>query len=623
MKKSIRNNFQILRNLRDSKVGKVPSTIQAKVNKVTDLYEDRKIVQLSTAQNLINDISTNNAKKREKALEKYDKAIDKYDTAQPAGERMADRAKKAREGKTVNNVRVRLREKTKASAISRLVRQARERGIGNRKLYSIEFMLYSLEPIGAIVRGKKISNLIYYPMFERGGPRQASIKVGEFIETLTNRTVTKQQEKPMFKKLMMFLKTDGGLRDAMPDMLDYVDAIQITKVEKTDDDGRPYNVEDEGLRETANVSIYSFYHETVVDVERETVKEAIQSNNFRENECWINELLKTYEGSELMREKRGKLAKTLSRNKILELLNRTEEDIHEYGISINQMEKVFKFFNIPVKLYNYRCQLIYKFEPNDFKNGRRKTTFVAFIKNNHVYPINANQDRLCQLKVGEQYCARASSNFYITDKTEPPKFKMLSHIDELLKMTEHDEYYLIHKDNNMNEVLFQFRKVGYEPMVKYQGNRIVELRARYTEKKTRKVRTYIIKTQDLSKEIIERDVYADTEDKYNKIAEAMFDFNSKVFSESHKSDYSELDVAILDECRTVVPSGYFDKNVDVKTLCEIDRTKAFTWAFTQIKEIPVFSEFDDWKRWNDTKIEDLNLCMIRMFFRYCGGRWWG
>ena len=189
---------------------------------------------------------------------------------------------------------------------------------------------------------------------------------------------------------------------------------------------------------------------------------------------------------------------------------------------------------------------------------------------------------------------------------------MFSHIDELLKMTEHDEYNLIHKDNNMNEVLFQFRKVGYEPMVKYQGNRIVELRARYTEKKTRKVRTYIIKTQDLSKEIIERDVYADTEEKYNRIVEAMFDFNSKVFSESHKSDYSELDVAILDECRTIVPSGYFVKNVDVKQLVKIDKTKAFTWAFTQIKEIPVFSEFDDWKRWNDTKIEDLNLYMVEV-----------
>ena len=180
-------------------------------------------------------------------------------------------------------------------------------------------------------------------------------------------------------------------------------------------------------------------------------------------------------------------------------------------------------------------------------------------------------------------------------------------------MTEHEEYNLIHKDNNLNEVLFQFRKVGYEPMVKYQGNRIVELRARYTEKKTRKVRTYIIKTQDLSKEIIEKDVYADTEEKYNRIVEAMFDFNAKIFSESHRSDYSELDVTILDECRTVVPSGYFDKNVDVKTLCEIDRTKAFTWAFTQIKEIPVFSEFDDWRHWGNTELKDLNLYMVQVY----------
>ena len=104
-KKLIKNNIQILKNLRDSKVGRVPASIQSKINKLTDLYEQRKIVQLSTAQNLINDISTNNTKKREKALNKYDKAIEKYDTAQPAGERMAERAQKAREGKTVKNVK--------------------------------------------------------------------------------------------------------------------------------------------------------------------------------------------------------------------------------------------------------------------------------------------------------------------------------------------------------------------------------------------------------------------------------------------------------------------------------------------------------------------------------------
>ena len=542
MKKSIKNNLQSLKNLRDSKRGKLPNAILGKVNNIVELYEQRKIIQKATAENLINNISTNNPKKRAKALEEYEKKVAKYEASTPAGERMADRAQKAREGRQIKNVRIRLREKTKASAISRLVKQARERGIGNRRYYSIKFMLYSLEPIGAIVRGKKINNLIYFPMFERGIPREASIRAGEFVETLVNRTVTKQQEKPMFKKLMMFLKTDNGLRDAMPDMLDYVDAIQLTKVEKVEDDGRPYNIQDQGLRETCNISMYHFYHETMIDVERETVKDAIQQNNIRENECWINELLKTYEGTELTKEKRGSQSKTLSRKKILELLKMTEDEIHEYGISINNMKKVFTFFNIPVKLYNFQSQLLYKFEPTNYSRNTR--LFLALIKNNHVYPINTNLQKLNHIQDEKDLSLTASSSFYINDKTEPPKFKMFCHIDELLKMKGQEEFNLIHKDNNLNEILFQFRKIGYSPYIKYQGNRISELRARFTDRKTKRATTYIIKTQDLSKEIIERDVYTNTEEKYNRIAEAKFNFDKKLFSESQKSKYSDIDIAI-------------------------------------------------------------------------------
>ena len=98
-----------------------------------------------------------------------------------------------------------------------------------------------------------------------------------------------------------------------------------------------------------------------------------------------------------MEEKRGSLAKTLSRKKILELLNATEEEIHEYGISINAMKKVFHFFNLPVKLYDYHSQLIFQFIPSNYGNGHRKRIFTALIKNNHIYPINANQDRLSHL----------------------------------------------------------------------------------------------------------------------------------------------------------------------------------------------------------------------------------
>ena len=638
-KKSIQKNINILNSIRDRNKNRVPTSTLQKINNIISLYEDRKITQLTTAENLIKGIATNNEKQKAKGLKQYDKAVEKYEDKEPIAERMRATAGKAREAKKVKNVRVRLRQKTKASLASRLVRIARERGIGNkRKSYSVEYMLYSTEVIGEIKRGKKINGLAYYPMFSKGQSRIANLKVDAFIETLVKRTITKQFEKPLFRKVVMFLKTDLQLRDMMPDMIDYIDAIQILKVIEVDDDGKDYDIEDEGLKDTANISIYNFYHQTLIDPEKETVKEAIQNNNYRDNECWINHLLETYEGTELTREKRGSLAKTLSRKKILELLNTTEEDIHEYGISINNMKKVFQFFSIPVKLYNYQSQLIFQFIPSNYGNGHRKRIFTALIKNNHIYPINANQERLCQLSGQPSFEFTASKNFYITDKTEPPKYKMFSHIDELLKLNDQDEYYLIHKDNNMTEVLYQFKKVGYEPYIRYRAGRISELRIKFTYKSadTRKIIrrkaqpyniatqtleedktiTYMISTQDLSKDTLERDIDADTEEKYNRIAEAMFIFNKKLFSSSHMSQYDDVDIEILDECRTVVPLGYLDKNVDVKNLVEIDRSKAFTWAFNQIRKIPIFNAFDSWKAWDGTldinKLSSLTLYKVEV-----------
>ena len=639
MKKSIQKNINILNSIRDRNRNRVPTSILQKINQIISLYEERRITQLTTAENLIKGIATNNEKQRAKGLKEYEKRIEKYEDKEPIAERMRATAGKAREAKKVKNVRVRLRQKTKASLASRLVRIARERGIGNkRKSYSVEYMLYSTEVIGEIKRGKKINGLAYYPMFSKGQSRIANLKVDAFIETLVKRTITKQFEKPLFRKVMMFLKTDLQLRDMMPDMIDYIDAIQILKVIEVDDDGRDYDIEDEGLKDTANISIYNFYHQTLIDPEKETVKEAIQNNNYRDNECWINHLLETYEGTELTREKRGSLAKTLSRKKILELLHTTEEDMHEYGISINNMKKVFQFFNIPVKLYDCQCQLIFQYFPPHHDKGHRKRIFTALIKNNHIHPINANQDRLCQLNGERAIDFTASKNFYITDKTEPPKYKMFSHIDELLKLTDQDEYYLIHKENNQTKVLYQFKKVGYEPYIRYRAGRISELRIKFTYKSadTRKIIrrkaqpyniptktlekdktiTYIISTQDLSKDTLERDIDADTEEKYNRIAEAMFIFNKKLFSSSHMSQYDDVDIEILDECRTVVPLGYLDKNVDVKNLVEIDRSKAFTWAFNQISKIPIFNAFDSWKAWDGTldinKLSSLTLYKVEV-----------
>ena len=90
-KKLIRNYIQNLKSIRDAKRGKVPNQTLTKINNVIDLYEDRKISQFTTAVNLINGLTTGNAKSKEKGNKAYQKA--------PITERMRNTPAKARQAK--------------------------------------------------------------------------------------------------------------------------------------------------------------------------------------------------------------------------------------------------------------------------------------------------------------------------------------------------------------------------------------------------------------------------------------------------------------------------------------------------------------------------------------------
>ena len=142
----------------------------------------------------------------------------------------------------------------------------------------------------------------------------------------------------------------------------YLDCIRVEEIVSVEGGG-DFNVANEGLRESCNVSIFHEYHETIVDTTQYTIKEAISNNNYRENECWINALMETYQGTYLTQEKRGSLAKTLSRDKILELLDVSDEEFIKNGASVMQMDRVFKYFNIPVRLYNFNGEILYKHDP--------------------------------------------------------------------------------------------------------------------------------------------------------------------------------------------------------------------------------------------------------------------
>lgn len=116
-------------------------------------------------------------------------------------------------------------------------------------------------------------------------------------------------------------------------------------------------------------------------------------------------------------------------------------------------------------------------------------------------------------------------------------------------------------------------------------------------KKTCKEVIYIITTQHLNTNDIDEDIAVETEEKYNKESEEMFKFHKRLFSENPKAYFTDLDVEILDECRTIVPSGSFNPlyyHFDVQE-CSIDTRKACSKAGSNIGKVPVLKEFDVWK----------------------------
>ena len=177
------------------------------------------------------------------------------------------------------------------------------------------------------------------------------------------------------------------------------------------------------------------------------------------------------------------------------------------------------------------------------------------------------------------------------------KFKMIDTLDDLLK--KEDEYKLSLKDKDLNKFVFDLKSAGYEPQIRYGAGKISEIKMslKFKKGKNEKPVVYSIVSQDLDKDKIDEDIAVNTEEKYNRVSEEMFNFHRNIFNEAHKSYYNETDVKILDECRTIVANGriYGAEDVSLNERCSIDIRKAFTHSASQIVKIPVFREFDVYK----------------------------
>ena len=328
------------------------------------------------------------------------------------------------------------------------------------------------------------------------------------------------------------------------------------------------------------VSMYSKYISTYLDVNYNNFKQSIENKNYIENECWINTLMDYY-GDTILSPDRS-LRYRITREKLLTILNVSEEIIKE-GLTVYQVVPFFEKFKLCLKVFNELGRLIFKYIP-DKPNKDEKRCYVQ-LKGNHIYTMNNNLQTLILKYVDDEpeiIIYAPSPNYYINEDSEPVKAKMITSINDIPNiinnLTEDDKHItLIHNENDLIKCCFDLIKSGYHPKIKFLGNRLTHIYCEFNEVK------FIIQTQHLVKDEFDGVVCVNSEDIYNNMNRAMCSFHKALFIVARKSFYSDIDIQILDEYRTVANVGLFNNIDDIKhDLIEIDISKAYTYALSKI-----------------------------------------
>ena len=94
--------------------------------------------------------------------------------------------------------------------------------------------------------------------------------------------------------------------------------------------------------------------------------------------------------------------------------------------------------------------------------------------------------------------------------------------------------------SSLVKTLYQLKSAKYEPFVKYQLGMLSEIKVRLRFKKLKKTIVYNIVAQNLSKQSLHCEVIVKSDDKYNKMTEAMLYFNIFFLKKAISQDIARL-----------------------------------------------------------------------------------
>ena len=137
------------------------------------------------------------------------------------------------------------------------------------------------------------------------------------------------------------------------------------------------------------------------------------------------------------------------------------------------------------------------------------------------------------IRENQDVSVKASPDYHINENDEPTECKMIQSLNDLKKFREKDNSTLIYDGNDLTQLFYESKMAGYEPQVRFTDCIVSDLYVKFYIKK--KSIRYRIKTQNLVTSSVDGTITVRTEQIYNNMSEAMYEFNKALFNPLHKS----------------------------------------------------------------------------------------
>ena len=448
-----------------------PKANQPKIEEVIDIYRNNRNVSFRTTQNVVLGLYSPSLVGRTKAERDYQDFIKAY-------------ANTDEEAPPEGLIKVRRQRRKMEDELARLK--------GEKKKFQLDVILYTKEEKRNRAdfvddtpakdeeekKRRKIDDRRYrrrHKGLSQYAKRDLDVEApnDSVIKECKWRMITRGDRE--FKSLYQICLTDPNFKQMQRLRPGYLDAIYIKDWTPMRTDGAVSNPRRARQRAAGDkVAIQFKYSHTQLDLTKQTFRDALRKSKHHRSECWLNSIYECYGQKDGLLDP-DKTKNVITRESILELLGRTEENIKE-GLTVDEVKPFFEKYKLKLRVYDIYYNQIYKYDP-EVPNFHQKPMY-CITDGDHIYTLNKDLESLAQKTDDNEYKLVVGSDFRTPDKPTKSDHRMIENIDELLDIlresdgSEQEEgdgqekskpdkiTYLVQKYDNLETIVWQLYNAG-------------------------------------------------------------------------------------------------------------------------------------------------------------------